>query len=586
VSAPAKRPRPGSQLSWILRDPRSAVGAAVLALAVAVTVGAPLLTGYGPFDHAGQVFGAPSGAHPFGLDDLGQDVLTQVLYGGRISLLVGITAALVAAVIGGLVGISAGYFGGRADTVLMAVTDYTLIVPGIPLMIAIAAAFGSSLAMIVIMIGVLSWPQTARILRSQVRSVRERTYVRRASVLGVGPARMIRTHVLPQVAPLMIATTVLTVAQAIFVETALAFLGLGDPGRVSWGSMIYNAFDRGAVSAGAWWALIYPGVAVAVVVLACSLVGQAIEAKLNPRSRVPYLSGKRFTVEPVAAEHAAAAAAAPAAATPPLLAVEHLDVWMRNAAGDELHVVRDVSFSLGRADRFALVGESGSGKTTTLMSVLGLLPSNARVRGAIRYEGRDLLAGGEAGMRTVRWKEIAMVFQGSMNSFSPVHTVGAQIVEPMRLHNGASRRAARARAAELVGMVGLPATVLDRYPHELSGGMRQRAAIAMALACDPKVLLADEPTTALDAMVQAQILMLLRRLADELDIAVLLVTHDLASVSLLCGEAAVMQRGALIEQGTVDALYHDPKHPYTRELFGAALDIPVVDAATGKVVPA
>jgi peptide/nickel transport system permease protein len=580
MRAPLKRPGTGSRWGWLLRDPRSAVGSAVLALAVVVTVGAPLITSYGPFERAGTIFGAPSGAHPFGLDDVGRDVLTQLLYGGRISLLVGITAALVAAVIGGLVGISAGYFGGRADTVLVAVTDYTLIVPGIPLMIAIAAAFGSSLALIVVMIGVLSWPQTARILRSQVRSVRERTYVRRASVVGVGPWRMIRTHVLPQVAPLMIATTVLTVAQAIFVETALAFLGLGDPGRVSWGSMIFNAFDRGAVSAGAWWALIYPGTAVAVVVLACSLVGQAIEAKLNPRSRVPYLSGKRFTVEPSAkpSEPAHAEAA-------PLLAVEHLDVWLRNATGEELHVVRDVSFSLGRADRFALVGESGSGKTTTLMSVLGLLPSNARVRGAVRYGGRDLLAGGEAGFRAVRWKEIAIVFQGSMNSFSPVHTVGSQIVEPILLHVGTSRRAARARAAELVGMVGLPATVLDRYPHELSGGMRQRAAIAMALACEPKVLLADEPTTALDAMVQAQILMLLRRLADELDIAVLLVTHDLASVSLLCGDAAVMQCGELIEQGHVDALYHEPKHPYTRELFGAALDIPSVTDGTGKVVP-
>jgi ABC-type dipeptide/oligopeptide/nickel transport system ATPase component/ABC-type dipeptide/oligopeptide/nickel transport system permease subunit len=572
----------GGRWGWIVRDPRAAVGTAVLALAVVVTAGAPLVTPYGPFQRAGAVFGAPSGAHLLGLDDVGQDVLTQLLYGGRISLLVGVTAALVAALVGGVVGICAGYFGGRADSVLMSVTEYALIVPGIPLMIAIAAAFGASLAMIVVMIGLLSWPQTARILRSQVRSVRERTYVQRARVLGVGAPRMIRTHVLPQVAPLMIATTVLTVAQAIFLETALAFLGLGDPGRVSWGSMIYNAFDRGAVSSGAWWALIYPGVAVAVVVLACSLVGQAIETKLNPRSRVPFLSGKRFTVEHPATP-AAPAAEGDADA---LLAVEGLDVWLRNAAGEELQVVRDVSFSLGRADRFALVGESGSGKTTTLMSVLGLLPANARVRGAIRYRGRDVLAGGEASARAVRWKEIAMVFQGSMSSFSPVHTIGSQIVEPMRLHGGVRRGPASARARELLGMVGLPATVLDRYPHELSGGMRQRAAIAMALACEPKVLLADEPTTALDAMVQAQILMLLSRLAEELDIAVLMVTHDLASVSLLCRHAAVMQRGVLIEQGTVEALYHEPRHPYTRALFGSALDIPDAASGASKAVPA
>jgi ABC-type dipeptide/oligopeptide/nickel transport system ATPase component len=184
----------------------------------------------------------------------------------------------------------------------------------------------------------------------------------------------------------------------------------------------------------------------------------------------------------------------------------------------------------------------------------------------------------------VRWKEIAIVFQGSMNSFSPVHTVGSQILEPMLLHCDMRRGPASTRARELLGMVGLPATVLERYPHELSGGMRQRAAIAMALACEPKMLLADEPTTALDAMVQAQILMLLSRLAEELEIAVLLVTHDLASVSLLCRNAAVMREGVLIEKGTVDALYHTPQHPYTRALFGAALDIPVAMSEVGESV--
>jgi oligopeptide/dipeptide ABC transporter ATP-binding protein len=231
-----------------------------------------------------------------------------------------------------------------------------------------------------------------------------------------------------------------------------------------------------------------------------------------------------------------------------------------------------VTFSVGTGERFGLVGESGCGKTTAILAVMGLLPPSATVAGRVRFGGEDVLADGETSARPHRWTDIAMVFQGAMNALNPVQTIGAQIVEPMELHDVASGPAAMSRAGELLELVGITRHDVDRYPHELSGGMRQRAAIAMALACDPRILLADEPTTALDVMVQAQILGLLERLSEELGLAIVLVTHDLPLVAQVCHRAGVMYAGVLAEVGPLEDLYHDPRHPYTRMLFRAVPD--------------
>ena len=256
-----------------------------------------------------------------------------------------------------------------------------------------------------------------------------------------------------------------------------------------------------------------------------------------------------------------------------LLEVSDLHVWFDLPQGQQVHAVQGVSFALDPGDRFGLVGESGCGKTTTILATMGLLPPTASVSGEVRVDGQNILAGGEDSARGYRWKDIAMVFQGAMNALNPVKKVGWQIAEPMAFHGIAKGAAARRRAGELLEMVGIPAASAERYPHEFSGGMRQRASIAMALACQPRILLADEPTTALDVMVQAQILDLLARLSSELGLALVLVTHDLPVVAQTCGRAAVMYAGEIVECGPMETLFHQPRHPYTRLLFAATPDL-------------
>jgi oligopeptide/dipeptide ABC transporter ATP-binding protein len=261
----------------------------------------------------------------------------------------------------------------------------------------------------------------------------------------------------------------------------------------------------------------------------------------------------------------------------PLLEVQDLNVWFDLEDEGELHAVQGVSLTLDAGERLGLVGESGCGKTTTALAVLGLLPQTASASGRVLLDGKDILAGGEPSVRPHRWVDIAIVFQGAMNALNPVRTIGSQIVEALELHERAQGSTARARTGELLESVGIPASRAERFPHELSGGMRQRAAIAMALSCNPKVLIADEPTTALDVMVQAQILELLDGLCRDFGLALILVTHDLPVVAQLCDRGAVMYAGEIVERGSVDELYHSPRHPYTRLLFAATPDLRAVD---------
>lgn len=258
----------------------------------------------------------------------------------------------------------------------------------------------------------------------------------------------------------------------------------------------------------------------------------------------------------------------------PLLSVRHLSTDFVSTEGEIAHALEDVSFDVRPGETLGLVGESGCGKTTTMLSLMRLLPTAGRiVAGQVWFDGIDLLSLSEPNMRKYRWKEMAMIFQSAMNALNPVRTVGDQISEAILLHDLMDRRAAEARVEELLDLVSIAKTRKNQYPHQYSGGMRQRAMIAMALACRPRLLFADEPTTALDVMIQAQILALIKSIQQELGLAVVLVTHDLGVVAEICDSVVIMYGGKVAEYSSIDRIYNSPQHPYTQRLLEAFPDL-------------
>jgi peptide/nickel transport system permease protein len=287
-------------LRTVLRERKAAVvGLSIIAFFVVLSIIAPYISPYSITEQTCAVYAPPSWAHWLGCDDGGIDMLSQLMQGGRISLIVGFAATLVAMIIGGGVGLLSGYFGRWIDIGLMRITDYLLVIPDLVLMIVIADVWGASLFHVIIVIGILEWTSTARIIRAQVMSLRERVYVKRTRALGASNARIIWKHILPQVGPLLIANTVLTIAIAIYLETALAFLGLADPTVTSWGTILEHAFERTAISSGAWWAIVPAGIVIAAVIVGCFLFGQAVEDALNPRLKAANLSLRRWRPRPL-----------------------------------------------------------------------------------------------------------------------------------------------------------------------------------------------------------------------------------------------------------------------------------------------
>ena len=268
----------------------------------------------------------------------------------------------------------------------------------------------------------------------------------------------------------------------------------------------------------------------------------------------------------------------------PLLRVTDLKTHFKLDRG-WLQAVDGVSFGLNDGEALGLAGESGCGKTTTALSLVRLLPSNGRIRsGKVELFGIDLVPKSERALERYRWREISIVFQGAMNAFNPVRRVRDQIAEPLRYRLGQSEARSRARAVELLDLVGIPRKRADAYPHELSGGMRQRAMIAMALSCDPAIVIGDEPTTALDVMVQAQILQLLEQLRTDLGLSLILITHDLSVIAETCDRVLVMYAGRVAEEGPVSRVFTAPRHPYTQKLLGAFPSIHA-DRRTLEVIP-
>ncbi|MGH4018547.1 MAG: dipeptide/oligopeptide/nickel ABC transporter permease/ATP-binding protein [Pseudonocardiaceae bacterium] len=531
-------------------------GATVLGSLVTIALLAPVLAPYDPTARAGIPFSEPSAAHPLGTNDIGQDLLSELLYGARISLLVGVVAALAATVVGTAVGVVAGYARGWPDAALMRLVDVVLALPVLPLTIVIGVFLGPGLATQILVIASVIWAGTARELRSQVLSLREHDHIQALRAMGAGPAHVLPQHVLPAVAPLVVPQFVLATKTAILLEASLAFLGLGDITAKSWGTMLSLAQSRSAFLTDAWlWWVLPPGLAIAVTVLAFALLGYAFEERARPALR------------DVGSSPRTAAPGYERRQPPPTspLVVDELTV----VYGD--HVAADrVSLSVGAGELVGLVGESGSGKSTVAGAALGLLPAAARITGGrVLVCGHDVTTAGHEQLRALRGRRIGLVPQEAMSALNPVRTVGAQFGEALSAHGAMNRDAVGARTAELLELVALdPARARD-YPHQLSGGMRQRAVIAIALAGEPAVLVADEPTTGLDVLLQAEVLELLDALRSRLDLAVLIVSHDLPVIERIADRIAVIQAGAVVELGPAVRVIADPSHPYTRRLVEA-----------------
>jgi oligopeptide/dipeptide ABC transporter ATP-binding protein len=545
----------------------------MLTVVLLVAVFAPLVAPFDPKTSqdigTSDIYNPPSAVHWFGTDDAGKDIFSLFVFGARVSLIVGFFASFISVVIGGTIGLVAGYYGGRVENLLMRFTDTMLVIPDLPLIVVIVALTKPSLFNIIFVIGIFGWTTTARIVRSQTLAVKSRKFVLRARGIGASNPHIIRHHILPLVMPILVVNAILVISTAILNESTLSFIGLGDPSAISWGQMLNFAFSRGAMSAGAWWALVVPGFGIVWVVLSLTLLGHGLEQVLNPRLESHHLMPGKPTVQSEAVEISKIRNGAPV-----LLDVRNLSINYVNEK-QVAKAVHNVSFQLREGELLGLVGESGCGKTTLMMALMRLLPAAGQIsNGQVLYGGRDLATLSEEQLAEIRWKGISIIFQGAMNALNPVRTVGDQIAEAIIKHTPTMPRGvAEARVVELLELVGITAEHKDHYPHQYSGGMRQRAMIAMALSCNPQVVIADEPTTALDVMIQAQILELLDSLRKKLGLAIIFVTHDLGVVAEMCDTVLVMYGGVTAEYASVDVIYNTPQHPYTQELLKAFPDL-------------
>jgi peptide/nickel transport system permease protein len=509
-----------------------------------------------------------------GTDDLGRDVLSRLIYGTRISMRVSFEVVFLALAAAVPVALIAGYRGGQVDNVLMRIMDGGLSFPPLVLALAIAGVLGPGVNNAALALAVVFFPSFARLVRGQTLAVKSETFIEASQTLGTRTVWIMARRVLPNLLSAMIVMVSLALAGALLAEAGLSFLGLGaQPPTASWGSMLREAYDNGLRTHP--WSLVVPGLAIALAVLAFNTFGDALSATLGTastrhkrRRRARRLRGLTMVARPADTSPVRM----PLAAAPALLEVEGLCVDLDTDAG-AVRVVDEVSFRVGEGEILGLVGESGSGKTVVSLSIMRLFPSPpARiVGGQVRFAGQDLLSLGIDGMRKIRGGQIAMVFQDPMSSLNPAIRVGDQIAEAIRLHGSVDRAAAKARAVELLDKVGIadPAQRARSYPHELSGGMRQRVMIAMALSGEPRLLIADEPTTALDVTIQAQVVDLLRQLQKEDGLGVIFVTHDLGLVADLCDRVAVMYAGQIVETAPTEDLFARPVHPYTEGLLAA-----------------
>ncbi|WP_210574413.1 dipeptide/oligopeptide/nickel ABC transporter permease/ATP-binding protein [Streptomyces sp. GESEQ-4] len=576
--------RPGIRLRGWRRLPLlSKISVCFLAVVVLVALFAPLLAPDDPLDQQPPVDGTghPSAGHWMGQDSLGRDIMSRLMYGARWSLAIGLGATGLALVVGAIVGAIAATSRKAVDETLMRCLDVVMAFPGIALAAVLVAVFGGGITVLICAIAFLFTPPVARVVRANVLDQYGEDYVTAERVIGARTPHIVWRHVaINCAAPVLVFCTV-QVAEAIVFEASLSFIGAGvRPPDPSWGSVI--ADGKNMVLTGGWWATVFPGLLMLVTVLSLNILSEGVsDAWAAPSAReveVRDEDDRLEAPEPGSGEivqlpgltEAAARLRARARPLPggaqPVLAVENLAIGFA-ARHHGVDIVDGISFEVQPGEVLGLVGESGCGKSLTALTVMGLEPKGARVRGQVRFHQRDLLAEPMRVRRKLLGHEMAMIYQDALSSLNPAMTIRAQLKQVVR-------RGGRRSPRELLTMVGLdPDRTLRSYPHELSGGQRQRVLIAMALSRDPKLIVADEPTTALDVTVQAQIMELLLRLREELGFALILVSHDLALIADITDRVVVMYGGQIVETGVTADLVEAPAHHYTRGLLGSVLSL-------------
>jgi peptide/nickel transport system permease protein len=556
--------------------PASWIALCIVVVIILAAVFASVLAPHSPYVQEAKG-GGPSASHWMGLDSANRDIFTRLLYGARWSLVIGLGATAIALVCGALIGAVAATSRRSVDEAIMRTLDVIMAFPGIALAAVLVAVFGGGIQVLVLAIAFLYMPSVARVVRANVLAQYGEDYVAAERVIGARAPHILLRHVaINCAAPVLVFCTVM-VADAIVFEASLSFIGAGvRPPNPSWGSVI--ADGRNMVLLGGWWATVFPGLLILITVLALNILAEGVsdawaapaERRAEPspaRARVRTAPGPSVELADLTeAARRLASRARPLPEGEPVLRVSDLTIGFEDRHNG-VDIVDGISFDVRPGEVLGLVGESGCGKSLTALTVMGLEPRGARVGGEIHFDGHDLLTMPGADRRRLLGHDMAMIYQDALSSLNPAMTVRAQLKQVVR-------RGGRRTPAELLELVGLdPGRTLTSYPHELSGGQRQRVLIAMALSREPKLIVADEPTTALDVTVQAQVIELLLRLRAELDFALILVSHDLALVADVTDRVVVMYGGQIVETGVTSALVGAPAHHYARGLLGSVLSL-------------
>ena len=512
----------------------------------------------------------PSKEHPFGTNVMSTDVASRVVFGARTAIEVVVLALVLSMIVGLPLGLMSGYFGGKLDRVLLLTMDALIAFPSLLLAIVIAfllsETFGRGVVTAALAITIVYIPQYYRVVRNHVISVREEPYVEAARSIGARPRTVIRRYVLQNVIQNVPVIATLNAADAILTLAALGFLGYGiQPTEAAeWGYDIQRAIaDAGS---GIWWTGLFPGLAIVLLVTGLTLLGEGLNDVVNPVLR-------RRPIQPVKFPSAGTVSDPTVVASESVVEVVDLRVWYGTVRG-AVRAVDGVSFEIRSGETLGLVGESGCGKSTLGRGLMGLLPDGAAVQGRVLFEGRDLMTIGPKELRDLRGPEIGMIFQEPMTRLNPLMRIEDHFREMLKTHQpDMSDAEIKKRSLETLGGMGIPPTRFRQYPHEFSGGMRQRIMIALALVLRPKLVVCDEPTTALDVLVEAQILQILSDLKRNFETSLLLITHNPGIVAEACDRVGVMYAGRIVEEGDTRAILSTPKHPYTRELLRSVISL-------------